>query len=135
MPAQDRARGDQAVAAQPRRQPPDQGGEDGPVGPVQAWSRVGAAEHGDLMPQHQQLDVLDGRRASQQQDQSQDLLEDQIQQPQRHGGDHARPLVTTNHRWSAACATFWNPTGRMAGIVSWIPEVSSSRAPKTSRHH
>ena len=38
------------------------------------------------------------------------LLEDQIQQPQRHGGDHARPPATADHRWSAACATFWNPT-------------------------
>jgi hypothetical protein len=41
-------------------------------------SRVGAPEHGDLVPQHQQLDVLGGRRSSQQQDQPQNLLEDQI---------------------------------------------------------
>jgi hypothetical protein len=31
------------VVAQPRRQPPDQGGEDGPVGPIQAGSGVGTA--------------------------------------------------------------------------------------------
>ena len=30
-------------------------------------------------------------------------------QPQRHAGDHARPPVTADHRWSAPCATFWNP--------------------------
>jgi hypothetical protein len=58
VPARDRSRGDQAVAAQRRRQAPDQSGEEGPVGPVQAWSRVGAAEDSDLMPQHEQLDVL-----------------------------------------------------------------------------
>ena len=66
VPAQNRSRGDQAVVAQPRRQPPDQGGEDGPVGPVQAWSRVGAAEHRDLMSQHEELDVLGGGRADRQ---------------------------------------------------------------------
>ena len=34
------------------------------------------------------------------------------EQLQRHGGDHARPPATADHRWSAACATFWNPTDR-----------------------
>ena len=38
MPAQDRVRGDQAMATQRWGQPPDEGGEDGPVGPVQAGS-------------------------------------------------------------------------------------------------
>ena len=38
-------------------QPPDQGGEDRPIRPGQMWSRVGAEEHGDLVTQHQQLDV------------------------------------------------------------------------------
>jgi hypothetical protein len=78
MPAQNRSRGDQAVVAQPRWQPPDQGGEDGAVSPVQAGSRVGAPEHGDLMSQHQQLDVLGGRRPSEQQEEPQNLLEEQI---------------------------------------------------------
>jgi hypothetical protein len=78
VPAQNRSRGDQVVVAQPRRQPPDEGGEDRSVGPVQTWSRVGAAEHRDLVPQHHQLDVLGGRRSSEQQDQPQNLLEDQV---------------------------------------------------------
>ena len=34
------------------------------------------------------------------------------EQLQRHGGDHARPPATADHRWSEACATFWNPTDR-----------------------
>src|SRR4051794_28082110 len=42
VPAQDGARGDQAVAPQVLGQPPGEGGEDRPVGPVEAWSRVGA---------------------------------------------------------------------------------------------
>ena len=79
MTTQDGARGDQAVAAQPRRQPPDQGGENRPVRPVPAWFRVGAAEYGDLWRNNQQLDDLCGRPAACQQDESEYLLEDQIQ--------------------------------------------------------
>ena len=38
MPAQDRVRGDQAMATQRPGQTPHEGGEHGPVGPIQAWS-------------------------------------------------------------------------------------------------
>ena len=67
-------------------QPPHEGGEHGPVRPVQAWSWVGAAEDGGLVPLDEELDVLGGGRAAHQQDQSEHLPEDQIQQPQRHVG-------------------------------------------------
>src|SRR4051812_37916670 len=43
MPTQDGARGDQAMATQSSRQPPDEGGEERPICPVQPWFRVGAA--------------------------------------------------------------------------------------------
>ena len=86
---QDGARGDEAMDPRCSGQLSDEGGEDGPVGPVQARSGVGAAQHRDLMPQHQQFDVLGGGRATYQQDQAEHLLEDQIQQPERRGGDHA----------------------------------------------
>jgi hypothetical protein len=33
---------------------------------VQAWSRIGAAEHRDLTPQHEELDVRDGGSAAHQ---------------------------------------------------------------------
>ena len=99
MPAQDRVRGDQAMATQCVGQPPDERGEHGPVGPVQAWSWVGAAQHGDLVAQHEELDVLGGGRAAQQQDQSEHLPEDQVQQPQRHIGIMPG---RSDHRWSAA---------------------------------
>ena len=49
MPAQDRVRGDQAMATQRAGQSPDEGGEHGPVGPVHVRSWVGAAQHGDLV--------------------------------------------------------------------------------------
>ena len=66
MPAQDRVRGDQAMATQCAGQPPHEGGEHGPVRPVQARSWVGAAQDGDLVAQHEELDVLGGGRAAQQ---------------------------------------------------------------------
>ena len=76
MPAQDRVRGDQAMATQCSGQPPDEGGEHGPVAPVHARSWVGAVQDGDLVAQHEQLDVLRGGRATQQPEQSEHLLED-----------------------------------------------------------
>ena len=91
-------------------QPPGEGGEDGSVRPVQAWSRGVAAEYGHFVPQHEKFDVVGGGRATQQQEQPEYLAEDQIQQPQRHGDDHAWPSKAADHSWSAACAAFWNPT-------------------------
>ena len=78
MPAQDRVRGDQAMATQRSGQPPDEGGEDRPVHPIHMRSRVGAAQDGDLVAQHEELDVLGGGRAALQQAKAEDLLEDQI---------------------------------------------------------
>ena len=97
MPAQDRVRSDQAVATQCSGQPPDERGEHGSVRPVQAWPRVGAAQDGDLVAQHEELDVLGGGGAAEQQDQSEHLPEDQVQQTQRHVGimsDQRSPLVS-----------------------------------------
>ena len=110
------ARGDQAMATQRPRQPPDERGEHGPVRPLQAGSGIGAAQHRDLVPQHEELDVLGAGRATQQQDKSEHVLEEQIQQPQRHDGDPARPLSIINRHWSATCAAFWNPTRWTAGL-------------------
>ena len=100
MPTQDGARSDQTMATQAAGKPPDEGGEHGPVRPAHTWSRVGSLKDSDLMPQHEQLHLLGGGRAAQQQDQPKHLPEDQIQQPQGHDGDRARaserrsPLVT-----------------------------------------
>ena len=61
------AGGDSSRTGRPlpsRGQPPDQGREHGPVRPIQAWSRVGAVEHRDLMSQDEEFDVLDGGRAA-----------------------------------------------------------------------
>jgi hypothetical protein len=66
MPAQDRVRGDQAMPTQRLRQPPHERGEHGPVRPIQAWPWVRAAQDGDLVAQHEELDVLGRGRAAQQ---------------------------------------------------------------------
>lgn len=58
MPTQDRARRDQAMLAQHRRQPSHKRGEDRSIRPVQAGLGVGSTQHGDLMAQHQECDVL-----------------------------------------------------------------------------
>ena len=58
MPAQDRVGGDEAMATQCAGQPPREGGEHSPVRPVQARSWVGAPQDGDLVAQHEELDVL-----------------------------------------------------------------------------
>ena len=62
------------------------------------------------MPQHEKLDVLTGGRAAHQQDQSEHLPEDQVQQPQRHSGImsgrqsplviYASPTCDTPHQYS-----------------------------------
>ncbi len=61
MPPQDGAGRDQAVHPQMPWQEPGQRSEDRTVGPVQPGPGTSAAQHGDLVPQHEQLDVL-GRR-------------------------------------------------------------------------
>ncbi len=76
MPAQDRFWVDQAMATQCAGQPLDEGGEHGSVGPVHAGSRVGAAEHSDLVAERENLDVLGGGGATRQQEQSEHLPEE-----------------------------------------------------------
>lgn len=61
VPPQHGAGGDQPVHPQLPRQEPDERGEDGAVGPVEPGPGIGAAQHGDLVPQHKQLGVLGGR--------------------------------------------------------------------------
>jgi hypothetical protein len=89
VPPQDRARGDQATAPQRSGQPPDQGGEDGPIGPVQSRPRVSSAEYRDLVPQDEQLDVFGRCCTAEQRQPVEDLVEDQIEQAERRPRDPA----------------------------------------------
>ena len=61
VPAQDGAGGDEPVHPQLCWQQPDECGEDCAVGPVEPGPRMCPAQHGDLVPQHEQLGVLGGR--------------------------------------------------------------------------
>ena len=61
VPAEDGAGSDQPVPPQPCWQEPDQRGEDRPVGPLQPGPRMSAAQHGDFVPQHEQLGIPRGR--------------------------------------------------------------------------
>ena len=120
MPAQDRVRSDHAAEQQCAGQPPHERGQHGSVRPVQARTWIGAAQYGDLVAQHEELDVLRGGRAGQEYDQPEYLPEDQIEQPQRHSGimsDQRSPLVSdpgptsgTPHR--KGCNVRPRPTSR-----------------------
>src|SRR5690349_15225337 len=55
----DAVRRDQTMGSQCSGQPPDEGGEDRSVRPVQAWSRVAAPEDCDLVAQHEDSTFLE----------------------------------------------------------------------------
>ena len=127
MPAQDRVRGDQAMATQCAGQPLDEGGEQSSVRPVHAWSWVGAAQDGDLVAQHEELDVLGRGRAAHQQDQPEHLTKDQVQQPQRHAGimsDQRSPLVSDP---GLTCGTPQDPADRRGADAVAGTSTSSAR--------
>jgi len=46
---------------------------------------IGAAQHGDLMPQHEQLRVLAGRRLAEQDQPAAEPDEDEVEQAEGHG--------------------------------------------------
>jgi hypothetical protein len=79
MPAQDRARCDQPLPPEYGRQPPDERGEHRSIRPIQTGLRIGSAQHGDFMPQHEKFDVLGRRRAPKQHQQIQKVEEDQVE--------------------------------------------------------
>jgi hypothetical protein len=58
VPPKDGTGGNQPVYPHPCWQEPDQRSEDRAVGPVEPGPRIGAAQHSDLVPQHEQLSVL-----------------------------------------------------------------------------
>ena len=114
VPPEHGARRDQPVHPQLGWQQPDQGGEDHAVGPVQPGPRICAAQHSDLMSQYQQLDVLGGPRAAEQDKPAAEPNEDEIHQPKGHGRSSwptadadAGTLLQLGDQ-----ADFWHPAGR-----------------------
>jgi hypothetical protein len=80
MPSQNGARCDQPVCLQPSGQLPDQRGQHRPVGPVQPRPRITPAQHGDLVPQHQQFRVLRRWRSAKQDQPAAKPDEDEVEQ-------------------------------------------------------
>jgi hypothetical protein len=94
VPAEQGARGDQAVVAQAGRQASSERGEHRAVCPRQARPRVELpAQHRDLVAQREQLDVLGRLRARQEQEEPEEPVEDQAEHAQRHaiGACHDQP--------------------------------------------
>jgi hypothetical protein len=85
VPAKDGAGRDQPVCPQRPGQLPDQGGQHRSVSPVQPGPGPGAAEHSDLVPQHQQFRVLRRRRAAAQDEPAAEPDQDQVEQAKGHG--------------------------------------------------
>jgi hypothetical protein len=84
-PTHGSAHGDQPVATDRRRQQPNQRGQDCTISPIQAQLRSGSTQHGNLVAQHQQLDILGCRARAKQQQPTAQPAEDQVQRPQRRG--------------------------------------------------
>jgi len=85
LPPQDGAGSDQPVHPQPHWQEADQRGEDRTVGPVEPGPQMGAAQHGGLVPQHEQFGVLGGCRPAKQDQPAAEPDEDEVEQAQGHG--------------------------------------------------
>ena len=109
------------MATQRSRQAPDERGEHGSVRPVQAWTWVGATQDGDLVAQHEELDVLDEGRATRQQDQPEHLPEEQVEQPQRHVGimSDQRSLLVSDPDRLLAPHTFAAAVTAAPRQISW----------------
>jgi hypothetical protein len=84
VPGEQRARRDQAVAAQPGRQEAGQCGQDRPVGPVQPGPGDLAAQNGDFVAENPDLGVLRRLAATEQLQPAKDPDDGEVQEPDRH---------------------------------------------------
>jgi hypothetical protein len=90
---------------------PDQRSQHGPVGPVQPGPGIGAAQHGDLVPQHQQLNVFESPRAAEQDKPAAEPNEDEIQQAKEHGRSSWSTADTGVSPQLRGYADYWHPAG------------------------
>jgi hypothetical protein len=112
MPTQDGVRGDEAMAAQCSGQPPDEGGEHGPVCPVQrGLGLVRRSTATSCRRTRSSMSFVEDARPISRTSPS---VCWKIRYSSRSDRDHAGELASINHCWSAACAAFWNPTGVVA---------------------
>ena len=140
MPTQDRVRSGQTMAAQCSGDPPREGGEHGPVRPVQTRQWVSAAQDSDLVAQHAELDVLGGGHATH--DRISPSTCEKIKCSNR--SDTRGSCPTSDRRWQRPRPDFWHPTGSDRARLS--AQVVNFRAapcsvscavdtPRTPRRH
>ncbi len=79
-PSQDGAWCHQSMLAQRPGESAHRGGEHRTIGPVRPRAGIGPTQHGVLVSQHQQLDVLGGRRPAKRNQPAHEPDEDQVQQ-------------------------------------------------------
>ena len=84
VPAQDGGRRDEQPEASAGREQSGEGGDQGAVGPAHPRPWRAPLEHGELVAQDQDLDVLGGVGSGAQHDPAQELGEHLVDQPQRH---------------------------------------------------
>jgi hypothetical protein len=84
VPAQDGGWCDQKSAAAASGQQSGEGGDDGAVGPVDPWSGCASLQHGQLMAQDEDLDLVGGVGAGVEHHPAQQLREHLVDQFDRH---------------------------------------------------
>ena len=84
VPAQDGGRGDEQAEASASGEESGEGADQGSVGPAHPGARRASLEHGELVAQDQDLDLLGGVGSGTQHDPVQELGEHLVDQPQRH---------------------------------------------------
>ena len=98
VPAQHGTGRDEAVHSQPRRENPNQRGEDGTVRPVHPGPRLGPSQHRDLVPQDEQLDILGRCRSAEQDQPAADPDEYQVEQTDGHGRPSCRAELPASYQ-------------------------------------
>jgi len=83
-------------------------------GPSPTGPRLGAAQHRDLVPQHEQFRILERRRTTQQDKPASKPHEDQIEQTQRHGRSSCPAATPHLSRQVTAIGRLLAPRGRIA---------------------
>jgi hypothetical protein len=85
VPAQDGGRGDdEQPEASSGREQSGEGGDQGAIGPAHLGARRASLEHGELVAQDKDLDVLGGGGSGAQHDPVQEYGEHLVDQPRRH---------------------------------------------------
>jgi len=110
VPAQQRLRRHQPMAPTLGRQQPGQRREHDAVGPGGTWPGDRAAQDRDLVPKHEDLGVLGGLSAGEHYEPADELMEDQVEESERHDGDPCGPPPLMRSRRSTPQTGFSAPT-------------------------